>query len=97
MTTDPASLVLDGNALAGVLASIFGGAEMTAAARGCGSCGQHHALGEHRLYRGAGWVLRCPGCGDVALTVVEDEARGVREVRFAGRWTVPPSVSSRGE
>jgi Family of unknown function (DUF6510) len=92
MSTDPASLVLDGNALAGVLASVFGGAEMTAAARGCGSCGQRHPLGEHRLYRGAGWVLRCPGCGDVALTVVEDETRGVREVRFAGRWTVGGGV-----
>ena len=97
MPTDPDRLVLDGNALAGPLASIFGGAEMTAAARGCGSCGQRHPLGEHRLYRGAGLVLRCPGCGDVALTVVADEARGVREVRFAGRWSVAPSVSSRGE
>ena len=52
--TDPDDLVLDGNALAGVLASVFGGAEMTSAARGCGSCGQRHALAEHRLYRGAG-------------------------------------------
>jgi hypothetical protein len=85
--TDPDDLVLDGNALAGVLASVFGGAEMTSAARACGSCGQRHALAEHRLYRGAGWVLRCPGCGDVALTVVEDEARGLREIRFAGRWS----------
>jgi Family of unknown function (DUF6510) len=85
---NPDDLVLDGNALAGVLASVFGGAEMTTARRGCGSCGQHHVLAEHRLYRGAGWVLRCPGCGDAALTVVEDTERGVREVRFTGRWSV---------
>lgn len=86
--TDPDALVLDGNALAGLLASIFGGAEMTSATRGCTSCGQRHPLAEHRLYQGAGFVLRCPGCADVALTVVEDEARGIREVRFAGRWSL---------
>lgn len=86
MTTDPDALVLDGNALAGVLAEVFGGNEMTTAVRGCGSCGQRHAIGEHRLYRGAGFVLRCPGCGDVALTVVEGDGR--REVRFAGHWSI---------
>jgi hypothetical protein len=86
--TDPDALILDGNALAGLLATVFGGADMTTAVRGCTSCGQRHPLAEHRLYRGAGWVLRCPGCEDVALTVVEDEARGVREVRFAGRWSL---------
>jgi hypothetical protein len=81
-----AQVVLDGNAIAGLLTELFGGAEMTAAVRGCGSCGQRHAVGEHRLYRGAGLVLRCPGCGDVAFVVVE---RGDwREVQFSGRWTV---------
>jgi hypothetical protein len=85
---DPADLVLDGNAIAGVLAEVFAGAEMTTALRGCGSCGQHHAVGEHRLYRGAGWVLRCPGCGDVALTIAAIDGDGRREVRFAGQWSI---------
>jgi hypothetical protein len=84
--TDADALILDGNALAGVLAEVFNGAELTGALRGCGSCGQRHAIGEHRLYRGAGYVLRCPGCGDVALTVVESADR--REVRFAGSWSL---------
>jgi hypothetical protein len=89
-----AQVVLDGNAIAGLLAELFGGAEMTSVVRGCGSCGQRHAVGKHRLYRSAGLVLRCPGCGDVALVVVEREDR--REVQFSGRWTVgvPGSVSS---
>jgi hypothetical protein len=79
--------MLDGNAAAGLLAEIFGGAEMTGAVRGCGSCGQEHAVGKHRLYRGAGLVLRCPGCGDVALVVVV--VRGARrEVRMSGRWAL---------
>ena len=80
------ALVLDGNAIAGLLADVFGGAEVTAPARGCGSCGQRHAIGEHRLYRGAGFVLRCPGCGDVALSVVDGD--GFREVRLTGAWSV---------
>ncbi|MCW2983249.1 MAG: hypothetical protein JWR63_819 [Conexibacter sp.] len=85
---DGDDLVLDGNAIAGVLGEVFGGAEMTSARRGCGSCGQQHPVGEHRLYRGAGWVLRCPGCGDVAMVVVEIEGDARREVQFSGRWSV---------
>jgi hypothetical protein len=94
--TDPDALVLDGNALAGVLASVFGGTDMTTARRNCGSCGQHHVLAEHRLYRGAGYVLRCPGCDDIALTVVEDDAHGIREVRFTGRWSLGGGAEAAG-
>jgi predicted RNA-binding Zn-ribbon protein involved in translation (DUF1610 family) len=84
------ALVLDGNAAAGLLAEVFGGAEVTSAVRGCGSCGQEHAVGKHRLYRGAGLVLRCPACGDVALVVVACRAR--REVRMSGRWALSVPV-----
>jgi Family of unknown function (DUF6510) len=77
--------VLDGNAIAGLLAEVFDGAELTATRRGCGSCGQSHPIGRHRLYRGAGLVLRCPGCEDVALVIVERDDR--REVQLTGRWT----------
>lgn len=80
------ALVLDGNAIGALLGEVFSGAEMTSASRACGSCGQRHAVGEHRLYRGAGLVLRCPGCGDVALVVVEGD--GWREVRMTGAWSV---------
>ena len=80
------ALVLDGNAIGGLLADVFSGAEVTAAPRDCRSCGQRHPIGEHRLYRGAGFVLRCPGCGDVALTIVDGD--GFREVRLAGAWSV---------
>jgi Family of unknown function (DUF6510) len=84
--------VLDGNAVAGLLAEVFGGAEVTGAVRGCGSCGQEHAVGKHRLYRGAGFVLRCPGCGDVAMVVVDCGAR--REVRMSGRWALSVPVAA---
>jgi hypothetical protein len=86
MSSADDALTLDGNAAAGLLGDLFGGAEVTSAARGCGSCGQRHPIGEHRLYRGAGFVLRCPGCGDVALTIVDGD--GFREVRYSGTWSL---------
>jgi hypothetical protein len=86
MSTEPDATVLDANAIAGLLSEVFAGAEMTGAARSCSSCGQRHAIGEHRLYRGAGLVLRCPGCEDIALIMVEGD--GWREVRITGSWSV---------
>ena len=59
---------LDGNALAGILTEAFG-TDVTATPRGCTGCGQIHAVGAHRVYQGAGYVLRCPGCGDVAARI----------------------------
>jgi hypothetical protein len=62
--------VLDGNGMAMLLTEAMG-AEPTSAVRRCQSCGDDHAIGNHRAYRGAGVVLRCPGCSAVAATVVE--------------------------
>jgi hypothetical protein len=79
------ALWLDGNALAGLLDELFG-AEITTAQRACGSCGGQSAIGAHRLYQGAGAVLRCPACGDVALRVA---ALGDRHmVQITGTWTL---------
>jgi len=74
---------LDGNALAGTFHQWFG-AELTDAPRKCQSCGAVRAVGAHRLYRGAGLVLRCPVCADVALQITSLPDRQV--VRFAGTW-----------
>jgi hypothetical protein len=76
---------LDGNAAGGLLAELLG-AELTGAPRTCGGCGQTHAIATHRLYLGAGLVLRCPGCGDAALIVTQTAAG--RVVRMAGTWTL---------
>jgi hypothetical protein len=62
------NLWLDGNAIAGLLQECFG-VELTDAPRRCQSCGNVNAVGAHRLYRGAGLVLRCPVCSDVAARV----------------------------
>jgi predicted RNA-binding Zn-ribbon protein involved in translation (DUF1610 family) len=76
-------LWVDGNALAGALGEALGG-EMTSVPRGCQSCGQVHPIGAHRAYRGAGVVLRCPNCGDVALRLVQRDDRMV--LSLAGTW-----------
>ena len=76
---------IDGNGCAGLLAEAFG-AEVTALVRGCGTCGQRHPIGAHRAYRGAGVVLRCPGCGDLALRIVALPGR--HAVLARGEWQV---------
>ena len=76
---------LDGNALAGTLEEMFG-ADMTVAERACGGCGVVSAIGAMRLYQGAGAVLRCPQCADVAVRVVVSGERHV--VQLTGAWTL---------
>ena len=82
--TDEA-LWLDGNAVAGLLQELFGG-EMTNELRGCGSCGEWNPIGAHRAYRGAGIVLRCPACGDVAMRIATLPERHI--VQLSGSWTL---------
>lgn len=79
------SLHLDGNGIAGLLAEIAG-AEMTAVMRSCQSCGARRAVGEHRAYRSAGVVLRCPACEDVAVVIGVHEDRLV--VAFRGTYEI---------
>jgi uncharacterized Zn finger protein len=81
------SLHTDGNAIAGVLAEVFA-TEVTATLRTCQSCGQEHAIGSHRLYAGAGLVLRCPNCGDVAAVIATRQ--GEYAVTLLGAWGVEP-------
>jgi hypothetical protein len=73
----------DGNELAGVLQELFG-VEASAALRTCASCRGQSAVGAHPLYHGAGLVLRCPACGDVAAAVVEHAAGYA--VTLRGTW-----------
>jgi hypothetical protein len=58
----------DANAIAGLLEEVFA-RDVTTAERVCQSCRSRRDVGAHRLYRGAGLVLRCPACGDVAACI----------------------------
>ena len=81
-------LMLDGNAVAGVLQQVFA-VEMTTAIGTCGNCGAAGPIGALHVYRGAGIVLRCPHCDNVIGTIVKDDTRmwislsGARTVQIA--------------
>ena len=63
-------LMLDGNAVAGMLGQVFT-AEMTTATMTCGNCGMAGAVGAMHVFRGAGIVMRCPHCDNVVAKIVE--------------------------
>jgi len=73
----------DGNAIAGVLEEVFA-RDVTATDRVCQSCRARRAIGGHRLFRGAGMVLRCPACGDIAAAIVAVEQGYAVSIR--GTW-----------
>ena len=69
----------DGNGVAGMLSEVLA-VEVTTMRRLCQWCGAENALGAHRAYHGAGIVLRCPACADVAVRI------GVREDALVFEW-----------
>ena len=81
-------LMLDGNAVAGLLQEVFA-VEMTTANGTCNACGATNQVGAHHVFRGAGVVMRCPDCGEVLVTIVRNDARiwisftGVRMLQVA--------------
>ena len=79
---------LDGNAVGGILAGLFG-REMTAVPGRCAHCDTVNEMGAMHVYmRGPGMIVRCPACGGVVLRVVETttatfvDARGAAYIRF---------------
>jgi len=64
----------DGNALGGVLMSLFG-VEMTHRRGCCGGCGAINTLGEMHIYVDApGDVVRCPSCQTVLMVLIRIES-----------------------
>ena len=82
-------MMLDGNAVAGLLQEIFG-VEMTASPTECANCGRAGELATLLAFTQApGIVLRCPACEAVMLRIVQTkdaiylDARGVVYLRLA--------------
>ena len=82
------TLHTDGNEIAGILQEVFV-AEVTAAGRVCQSCHEDTPIGAHRLYHGAGLVLRCPSCGDLAAVIAVRPDRNV--ISLHGTWSLARS------
>ncbi len=78
MREDPAvQLTVDGSAVGGLLASVFGG-EMTGNHGECAHCHTVSVVGTLRAYvRGPGVVLRGPACAEVVIRIVQTP-RGTR-------------------
>jgi hypothetical protein len=68
------ALMLDGNAIGGLLQEVFA-LEMTTAIGTCDACGVAEPIGAMHVYRGAGVVLRCPHCDAVLATIVGERSR----------------------
>jgi hypothetical protein len=88
MSVDVDESVLDGNAVAGLLAATFG-VEMTAIPGQCANCHKVNLVAELRAYtRAPGIVLRCPTCSGVVLRIVETptatlvDTSGIAWLRF---------------
>jgi hypothetical protein len=84
-------LMLDGNAVAGVLFEIFA-EEMTASPTECAHCGNVGEIGALLAFTQApGLVLRCPACENIMLRIVETpqaiylDARGAAYLRLERR------------
>jgi Family of unknown function (DUF6510) len=81
-------LMLDGNAVAGLLQEVFG-VDMTSAIGSCARCGATEPVGAIHVYLGAGTVLRCPHCDNTLAAIVTDEGRawitfqGIRALELA--------------
>jgi hypothetical protein len=68
------ALMLDGNAVAGLLQEVFA-VEMTTAIGTCDNCGETEPVGAVHVFRGAGVVMRCPHCDNALVTIVKDDTR----------------------
>jgi hypothetical protein len=83
------ALMLDGNAVAGLLQEVFA-VEMTTAIGTCNGCGTAEPVGALHVFRGAGIVMRCPHCDNALVTIVKDGARVW--IAFAGMRTLQVTV-----
>jgi hypothetical protein len=83
------SVMLDGNALAGLLREIFT-TEMTVSPAQCAHCGREGALGSLLAFmQGPGVILRCPACEQVVLRITRVTDRYYLDARGATFVCIP--------
>ena len=102
MTDINRELMLDANATAGLLHEIFG-LEMTAEPTECANCSKEAEMGTLLAFtQGPGIVLRCSGCENVVLRIVQTpeaiylDARGAVYLRLTTHKTLPENDSLGG-
>ena len=88
-------LMLDANAIGGLLQEIFG-TEMTASPTECANCGNESAVGALLAFtHGPGIVLRCSACEHVVIRVVETPEAIYLDARGAGYLRLHRSKGGR--
>ena len=84
-------LMLDGNAVAGEMAELFG-FEMTAAVHRCAHCGNVGAMGTLLAWtQGPGVTLRCCICRDVVVRIVRTPSRTLIDMSGAAYVEIRPA------
>ena len=87
---------VDGNAIGGLLHEVFG-AEMTAAAAECGSCGMAGPVAGMVVYaRAPGVVARCRRCGSLLMVIVTVRGMNCVDLRGLARLDTPASAAAQG-
>lgn len=77
------ALMLDGNAVGGLLNEIFS-MEMTTSWAQCNHCGARGELGSLRAFmHGSGTVLRCPICDSIVIRIVQSPESNYLDLRGA--------------
>jgi hypothetical protein len=83
------SLMLDGNALAGLLYELFY-AEMTVAPVECATCGRLGEMGSLWAFvESPGYILRCPGCQNIIMRISMTPEQVFVDARGAAYVCIP--------
>jgi hypothetical protein len=83
------SLMLDGNALAGLLRELFY-AEMTVAPVECANCGRQGEMGSLWAFvESPGYILRCPGCQNIIMRITVTPEQVFVDARGAAYVCIP--------
>jgi hypothetical protein len=83
------SLMLDGNALAGLLHELFE-AEMTVAPVECATCGRYGEMGSLWAFiESPGYILRCPGCQNIIMRIAVTPQQVYVDARGAAYLCIP--------
>ncbi len=86
------ALMLDGNAIGGMLNEIFS-TEMTSSLAQCNHCGVRGEMGSLRAFmHGSDAVLRCPVCDSVVMRIVQSPASNYLDLRGASFLRMPRVV-----
>lgn len=91
---DTLSLMLDGNAVAGLLHEIFD-VEMTVVPLKCAFCGRVGEIGSLLAFtESPGYVLRCPVCQNIVLRLVTTPDKIYLDARGAAFLCIPMNARS---